>query len=89
MPAHKKMKIYRSEKYKKFIRSKPCIICGKTSQAHHVRRSYFGAGMSIKPSDFVCIPLCSECHKPETEKDLFVELIIINLLMEYIEGLKK
>ena len=89
MPAHKKMKIYRSEKYKKFIRSKPCIICGKTSQAHHVRRSYFGAGMGIKPSDFVCIPLCRECHSPDTEKDLNVELIIINLLMEYIEAVKK
>ena len=36
MPAHKKMKIYRSEKYLKWIRSKPCIICGKASQAQNL-----------------------------------------------------
>ena len=88
MPAHEKMKIYRSEKYKKFIRSKPCIMCGRASEPHHVRRSYWGSGIGIKPSDFVCIPLCRECHSPEAEKGLNVELIIINLLMEYIEGLK-
>ena len=89
MPPHEKMKIYRSAKYLKFVRSHPCIICGRSSQAHHVRRSYFGAGMGIRPSDYVAIPFCLECHKPENEKDLNVELIIINLLMEYIEGLKK
>ena len=89
MPAHEKMKIYRSEKYKKFIRSKPCIMCGKASQAHHVRRIHWGSGTAIKPHDMVCIPLCVDCHSPEAEKGLNVELIIIDLLMEYIDGLKK
>ena len=88
MPAHEKMKIYRSEKYLKFVRSHPCLICRKKAEAHHVRRLCWGAGTSIKPHDFVTIPLCRECHSPETEKGFNVELIIINLLMEYIEGLK-
>jgi len=47
-----------------------------------------GEWIGIKPHDFVCIPLCVDCHSPETEKELNVELIIINLLMEYIETLK-
>jgi len=89
MPPHEKMKIYRSVKYLKWIRSRPCIICRRPSQAHHVRRSYWGSGIGIKPHDYVTIPFCIECHSPDTEKDLNVELIIINLLMEYIEGLKK
>jgi len=89
MPATPKMKIYRSEKYKKWIRSKPCLICKQKAEAHHVRRQIWGAGTSIKPHDFVCIPLCPSCHSPEAEKGLNVELIIIDLLMEYIDGLKK
>ena len=89
MPANPKLGIYRSPKYLKFVRSHPCIVCCKTSQAHHVRRSYWGAGTSIKPHDYVTIPLCLDCHSPDTEKELNVELIIINLLMEYIDGLKQ
>ena len=86
-----KIKPYRSEKYKKFVRSKPCVSCNGrygSSQAHHVRRSHWGAGTAIKPHDFVTIPLCFECHNPETEKSLNVELIIIDLLMEYITNEK-
>jgi len=84
-----KMIIYRSEKYLNFVRSKPCLICGKKSQAHHVRRQYWGAGTSIKPHDYVTINLCLDCHKPEIEKELDVERIIISLLMEFIDKLKR
>ena len=79
-----KIKPYRSEKYLNFIRSKPCVICGKKAQAHHVRRSYWGSGTAIKPHDFVTIPLCYECHHPQIEKELNIERLIIELLMEYI-----
>lgn len=80
-----KMKVYRSKKYLEFIRSKPCLVCGKSSQAHHVRRLYFGSGTAIKSHDFCTIPLCHACHDPKTEKNLNVERIIIDLMMEFIE----
>lgn len=79
-----KIKPYRDEAYKAFIRSKPCGICYKhpPSEVHHVRRGYWGAGCSVKPHDFVCVPRCLYCHKPENEYN--VEREIISLLMEYI-----
>jgi hypothetical protein len=81
-----KIKPYRSEKYLNFIRSHPCVICGKKAQAHHVRRLHWGSGVSIKSHDFCTIPLCPECHNPQIEKELDVERLIIDLLMEFIAG---
>jgi len=78
---------YRSKKYLDFIRSKPCLICANPNTVpHHVRRLRWGAGTGIKPSDLVCIPLCHRCHDPKIEEGIDVELIIIDLLMEYIEN---
>lgn len=82
---HPKLKAYRSKKYLTFIRSKPCCICGGKAEAHHVRRLHFGSGISIKSHDFCTIPLCRGCHNPKSEKNLNVERIIINLMMEFIE----
>lgn len=80
------MKPYRSAKYLKFIRSKPCVICGNPNTVpHHIRRLYWMAGMGIKPHDYVTIPLCDSHHDPAIESDIDVERIIIDLLMEYIE----
>lgn len=79
-----KIKPYRSEKYLAFVRSHPCVICNKKAEAHHVRRLYWGAGTSIKPHDYVTIPLCPGCHNPRIEKELNVERLIIDLLMEFI-----
>ena len=84
-----KINPYRSKKYLAFVRSHPCVVCGRKAQAHHVRRHYWGAGTAIKPHDYVTIPLCLVCHKPETENSLNVERIIIDLLMEYIEKGKR
>lgn len=80
-----KLKIYRSKKYLSFIRSKPCCICGNKAEAHHVRRLYFGSGTAIKSHDYCTIPLYRACHDPKVEKDLDIEIIIINLLMEFID----
>ena len=81
-----KPKIYRSKKYLSFIRGKPCCICGDKAEAHHVRRLYFGSGIGIKSHDYCTIPLCRTCHDPKAEKGLNIEIIIINLLMEFIDG---
>lgn len=52
-------KTARSWRYLAWIRSLPCAACGMTpSEAAHTGN----AGMSIKASDFSCVPLCSDCH---------------------------
>lgn len=49
----------RSEKYVAFVRSYPCIVCARPAESHHA----FGRrGVSIKPSDFACVPLCHVHH---------------------------
>ncbi len=52
----------RSEKYKSWIKTLPCIVCGRygCDPAHTKVIDY--AGMSQKTSDFSCIPLCRPCH---------------------------
>lgn len=56
-------------KYLKWLRTKPCMICGQfreyrngagVSQAAHVR--LFGrGGVGMKPP-YSAVPLCSQCH---------------------------
>jgi len=89
MPSNPKLITYRNEKYLNFIRSKGCLICGGKAQAHHVRRQYWGSGVSQTSHDYCTIPLCYECHSPEAEKELNVERIIIDNLMEYLEKVRK
>ncbi len=84
----KKLTPHRNAAYLKFVRSQPCPLCGRKSQAHHVRRSYWGSGMAIKPHDYVTIPLCAEHHSARVERELEVERCIIELLMRYVESLR-
>lgn len=51
----------RDEAYKAWIRTLPCIGCGKegASEAAHTGDD---GGMSMKASDYSCVPLCSDCH---------------------------
>lgn len=53
----------RDNEYLSFIRKQACIWCGKNncSHAHHMRIGGKG-GVSIKPSDAYCVPLCPVCH---------------------------
>lgn len=48
-----------SEKFKAFIKTFPCLICGSQSVPHHLQKN---ANMSQKPSDFETVPLCSNHH---------------------------
>lgn len=62
MKSFTKIKPLRSERYKQFIRSKPCIDCGKTAniEADH---DTFGRGiMGGKPPDLQTLPRCRGCH---------------------------
>jgi len=51
----------RDEAYKAWIRTLPCIACSVEgrSEAAHVGTD---GGMSMKASDYSCVPLCSDCH---------------------------
>jgi len=51
----------RDEGYKAWIRSLPCCVChrGAPSEAAHTG---IDGGMSMKASDYSCVPLCTECH---------------------------
>lgn len=50
----------RDPSYLKYIRSCPCCQCGirYNIHAHHTATG----GMSIKGSDYSCVPMCSNCH---------------------------
>jgi len=57
-------KVARSWKYRAWIRSLPCAVCGNTpSEAAHTASD---GGMSLKASDFSCVPLCADCHTQGT-----------------------
>jgi len=80
--------IYRDEKYLDWIRTLPCWVCYQTpSEPHHIRKLKWGAGTSIKPHDYVTVPLCRKCHSQNSIiKDIYDngEDIVIMLLMKYI-----
>jgi len=52
----------RSPAYRKWLRSQPCMVTGRTPcDPHHVK--LFGnGGMGIKPPDNDCVPLAHEVH---------------------------
>jgi len=57
-----KEKPQRSEKYKAFIASKPCLNHRfRPSIPHHEQEEGHGC-MGGKCSDFRCLPLCHSCH---------------------------
>jgi len=60
-----KTKPYRNAKHLAWIRSKPCCHCGTNLDvvAHHIAGVRLGIrGTGSKPSDGICIPLCTRCH---------------------------
>ncbi len=51
----------RSEPYKAWIRTLPCLACGIEGQSEAAHTGTDG-GMRMKASDFSCVPLCPNCH---------------------------
>jgi len=94
-----KKKVYRSEKYKAFIRQKKCLVCGVTPcDPHHVRLGgNYSGGLGIKNSDYSCVPLCrnhhTECHAKgrttmEAVNSIDFKMQIIFCHEEYINKLE-
>jgi hypothetical protein len=51
----------RDDDYKAWIRTLPCCACGVEGRSEAAHTGTDG-GMSMKPSDYSCVPLCSDCH---------------------------
>lgn len=58
---HSTQKPPRSFKYRAWIRSLPCASCGQDPAGEAAHTGSDG-GMQQKPSDYSCIPLCTDCH---------------------------
>lgn len=50
----------RSQEYRRWIASQPCIICGGPSECAHVGPV---RGLAQKCSDYETVPLCREHHR--------------------------
>jgi hypothetical protein len=84
--------MYRSDPYLSFIRTKPCLVCGRKAVAHHEKLKQ--GGMGIKPPDNQSVPLCT-AHHDEQERigspafwdrhNIDVKMAIIRLNTEYLE----
>src|ERR1700689_3438989 len=51
----------RDPAYRAWIRTLPCTICGAGWRVEAAPTGSDG-GISMKPSDYSCIPLCRNCH---------------------------
>lgn len=84
--SYPKIKPIRSERYKKFIRSKLCMICFSDKNVQAAHQNLRGKGiMGSKVSDIQCVPLCELCHKRSdqiSEKE-WVMMKIIEFINEF------
>lgn len=64
-----------SKKYLDFVRTLPCINCGKypPSEAHHIKGIGHFSGVSMKASDILTMPLCTGCHRFLHDKNILIE----------------
>ena len=76
------------KEYLEHTRQQACLWCGKTTgcEAHHLKVAG-QIGTAYKADDWLCIPLCSECHrryhqygKEQFEKDISWITKYINLV---------
>ncbi len=91
MTTNFKIKTYRSEQYKTYIRSLGCLVyhCQKPSEPHHEE----SGGVGMKGSDLSCVPLCGGLQghhreRHDTGRYTFWEKHNIDVDAEYIRLLK-
>jgi hypothetical protein len=98
-PCKKPVK-FKSPDYQKFIKNKPCVICGRKSNFHHEGLNAGKKGVGTKVSDSQGVPLCPECHTIGTMAlhrmgsrmfwevhNIDVKMLIIGYLTEYLQCL--
>ena len=60
--AHQEQKL-QSKKYEKYIKEKPCTVCGQTPvDAHHMEAVGMGGANRDGYKDYSCVPLCRYHH---------------------------
>jgi hypothetical protein len=58
-----KIKAFRSDKYLKWVKTQPCVMCGEQSDdAHHITGTGGLSGMGMKPPDIYTMPACRIHH---------------------------
>jgi hypothetical protein len=81
-----------NKKYLAYIRTKPCIYCGRPSEPHHIRTKLFippkyRGGTGLKSYDVMTLPLCHTCHTDVHEFRKTIEnphYYIMELMGDYI-----
>jgi hypothetical protein len=64
-----KIKAARDERYKAWIRTQKCAVCGKPAPSVVMhQRILQGGGTGMKPSDYETLPGCQYCHDLEGQK---------------------
>ena len=53
---------WRSKKYLDWIKTQPCLKCGREAEPHHLKGIGHMSGASQKAPDWTSIPLCHEHH---------------------------
>ena len=99
MTPYPKIKTKKSAAYEKFIRSKPCMICGGPARFAHQNLGY--GCMGGKSSSIQGLPLCDDCHNMGEKSEhsgqirfwanhfrLYGDECKPVLIDEYINGLK-
>jgi len=87
----------RDEEYKGWVRTLACCACGVEGRSEAAHTGTDG-GMSMKASDYSCVPLCADCHTQapyayhrvgkrafEQSRDLSFEILVAHLQREWRE----
>jgi len=89
-----KMKPYRSEKYRAWIRKQPCACCGRPPRSYEMHAHHEPLGENFvggKAPDTHLMPLCFQCHAERhnygpvwLNSVIDVKMTIIKLLTRYL-----
>jgi hypothetical protein len=53
---------YKNEKYEKWLRGQPCLICGAPGESHHLKGVGNMSGGALKAPSWAVMCLCHTCH---------------------------
>jgi hypothetical protein len=74
-----KVKLERSEPYRRLVAALPCINCGIETRSQCAHPNKGGKGMRLKTDDRLCFPLCADqlgrvgCHTQHDQYKLLPE----------------
>jgi len=57
-----KQERWRSKRYLGYVKTLPCVICGKEAEPHHIKGVGNMSGGGLKAPDWAVMPYCHEHH---------------------------